>query len=475
MSPERNGSQPSSFEFRLYVLRRWNSFTPILPEAASGPGGGYFLYWRAGTDRWRGIVIDPGFDFLRNYEKEGLPLHAIDAVFLTHSHVDHIRDFEPILTGRYEKNDIIEKWGWPKKDDDRPGLDLFVSADAFRKLVPMIDAQSHTTIRKDKIRVLGSGSTLNLRAEYDLEVEVLEARHGSDDNPWLQHAVGLIFRLFSEDHKVLTIGFTSDSRPSKEFAAHFEGCDVVVAHLGTVTLPQLVSLARLGLPKKLTRSLREWEATGELIYKSREEPLIRMITGIKRRDDKDANTFGQALPRQLVTALWGSESLVSTQDLSGHLQLLGVFQVLKRAFDSGAQLGIVSEFGLELGPLRHKVADSINEALFGSVNGRPGQRAIAGDIGLVVRVGPSDLQCDRAPSSLEGCSGCRHPNSSASISIRCTDCGRFIPTGCIEDLCIRHKQQAIIYSCPECLKPEFWPSKPLVAWIPPERRKGLDT
>ncbi|PKL73825.1 MAG: hypothetical protein CVV29_01490, partial [Methanobacteriales archaeon HGW-Methanobacteriales-2] len=67
------------------VLRRWNSWTPaITTDNDSNMGGGYFLFWKG-----KGIVIDPGFDYLYNFlYKEDLRIYDIDAVIITHAHID---------------------------------------------------------------------------------------------------------------------------------------------------------------------------------------------------------------------------------------------------------------------------------------------------------------------------------------------------------------------------------------------------
>ena len=76
----------------LWVLRRWNSFTPRIPSVDTGPGGGYFLKWNN-----KGIAIDPGFDYLDNIQKAGISLGSLNAIVVTHSHPDHTADFEPLL------------------------------------------------------------------------------------------------------------------------------------------------------------------------------------------------------------------------------------------------------------------------------------------------------------------------------------------------------------------------------------------
>ena len=63
----------------FFVLRRWGSYTPGVIQRSTG--GGYFLIWNG-----KGIVIDPGFDFLSNFLRMGGCATDINAVILTHNH-----------------------------------------------------------------------------------------------------------------------------------------------------------------------------------------------------------------------------------------------------------------------------------------------------------------------------------------------------------------------------------------------------
>lgn len=76
-------------------LQRWNS---ISPAEGRSLGGGYILY-RTDKDGVVDlcVVIDPGFDFIRNLFHCGFSLSDIDVILLSHSHLDHIRDFESIV------------------------------------------------------------------------------------------------------------------------------------------------------------------------------------------------------------------------------------------------------------------------------------------------------------------------------------------------------------------------------------------
>jgi hypothetical protein len=83
----------------LFVLRRYNSYSPILNYRANY-GGGYFLW--TGTE---GIAIDPGFDFIKNCILAQLPLFLITKIIVTHAHPDHLADLPNLLILFHEYNE----------------------------------------------------------------------------------------------------------------------------------------------------------------------------------------------------------------------------------------------------------------------------------------------------------------------------------------------------------------------------------
>ena len=85
----------------LEVLRRWNSWTPLVKQSR---GGGYFV-----NAYNKGIVIDPGHSFIENFLESGHKFNEIDLVLLSHSHDDHTANLESILTLLYKYNSTLTK------------------------------------------------------------------------------------------------------------------------------------------------------------------------------------------------------------------------------------------------------------------------------------------------------------------------------------------------------------------------------
>ena len=450
-----------------------------MPASDSGPGGGYFLSWRVGDQPMRGIAIDPGFDFLSNFQAVGLEPWAVDAVIITHSHIDHIRDLESLMTQRYERNDTIERLNL--EDPQTPGLDLFLSLDTFHKAGVLIDAQSNKTVAKDKIRILTPDSTLDLRDRgYGLTIEVLSADHRSRSDLWLSHAVSLIFHLYEGDEEVARIGLTSDSRPMEAHRKAFRDCHLVVAHLGTIDFHNLLGLSELGMDAQVEASLAEWN---DGIYRNdHDRAMLRLLLGLddeelKKAAQKEATVIppelrkaasgGSTPPKEIEESALrllfsGDERFAETMHRSAHLQYRGLHDVFAGAFLEGSRtrLGIISEFGLELGALRHKISDSLNFALFGHEDGDDRGRIVTGDIGLQIRLSSDPETCPRG----QACDSCPGRDDSTLLKIQCTNCKRFFPPSCITDICVRSRQQAIRYNCLDCRETEYSPDLPLISY-----------
>lgn len=82
----------------LHILRRWNSYTPIIAD--NSKGGGYFIECKG-----NGIVIDPGHNFIHNFKHGGFKFADINSILISHAHDDHTADLESIinLLFRYNK------------------------------------------------------------------------------------------------------------------------------------------------------------------------------------------------------------------------------------------------------------------------------------------------------------------------------------------------------------------------------------
>lgn len=84
-------SRAKSFVNKLVVLKGMSSSTPAILngafDARAYHGGGLYVNWNG-----YGIAIDPGYHFVENMHRSGLNILDIDAVIVTHEHIDHTND-----------------------------------------------------------------------------------------------------------------------------------------------------------------------------------------------------------------------------------------------------------------------------------------------------------------------------------------------------------------------------------------------
>jgi tetratricopeptide (TPR) repeat protein len=226
----------------LKTLRRWSSFTPSLPRPASlsKRGGGYFLITKVpgidGKCQRKGIVIDPGFDFVRNLYIEGHSLQDIDAIMVTHNHIDHTADIDPCLSLIWYLTNLIEK---------KP-IDLFLSQGVAQRYSFYLreSGLKHEIVRK--LRVLAPDSEQDFSKEYGFKLTTLKTKHkelGADDC-----GLGLVMDFCNcLQESQFSIGYTGDTDSSVLRNDHWiqalGRCQVVIANIGTVPFPELMSLS----------------------------------------------------------------------------------------------------------------------------------------------------------------------------------------------------------------------------------------
>lgn len=161
----------------LEVLRKWNSYTPLV---TGSKGGGYFIH--VGQ---HGIVIDPGYNFVDSFRAMKHKFHEITDVFLTHSHDDHTANVEGILNLLYQYNRNLEENAIPlyigKKHNmakssvmknyttiknelyhhNKQKINLYLPSRTYEKLSGIVDYDPQS-VCKVKLDNLGPGTGKNL-------------------------------------------------------------------------------------------------------------------------------------------------------------------------------------------------------------------------------------------------------------------------------------------------------------------------
>jgi hypothetical protein len=322
----------------LLVLRDWNSFSPILRREVrdlGGPGpddrrgGGYFLAWKG-----HGIAIDPGMDFVTQLYRKGLSIADVDTVIITHCHLDHTRDVESLVDLNYRYNRANGFKPHPANLEFRQ-LQFRLSDSALMKYSEYLKTSGCC---RAPTQLLPGGDTHGI-SEF-IEVQPVPAKH-LDINGRDNEAIGLVFVLKDQDGPVARVGMTSDSEWTESLSDSFSGCDVVVAHLGTI---------EVGEEKTAVAGRREG-ATDE---------------------GKNVSKGG----------------FLKT-DLKNHLGAKGCYRLLQRVTP---ELFIIGEFGEELVETRFKIVRVFHRLKPGST-----RLVLGGDSNLVIGLGKELSVCCSHP------------------------------------------------------------------------------
>lgn len=250
------------------VLREWNSYTPAVPrELDPGRGGGYFI-WHKG----QGVVIDPGYDFLRNFGDSGGRIRDINHIIITHSHNDHTADFESILV-------LLHKFNKERRDKKTSKkIKLYLSQGAIRKFSGIIPLRGSNYV--DELIGLNRGKKTNyqkIRLFDGLNMTVMPAYH--DDVITADNSISLGFEFKNQEWE-RTILLTSDTGiyPKKrdssgqkvtfpefkdvycveednekaiynQYSPEFINPDLLVAHIGSIKSYEFRLLRKKPMPR----------------------------------------------------------------------------------------------------------------------------------------------------------------------------------------------------------------------------------
>jgi hypothetical protein len=459
----RDGYKERAKEFRdrksggllnkLVVLRRWQSFNPKIPRPRNKHvlGGGYFLMWEG-----KGIVIDPGYNFIENFYEEGFSLKDIDSVVITHSHPDHDDELSTILTLLFEWNETCNKTLTFEKKGKH--IDLFLNEGSYRKysnwlyapksIVGKIyqlqsnmwdsGAQDPSADKKDR----GNNIELCLRGKdgYSLCLEVIPSWH--DEIIAKHSSIGLKFKLYEQKSQKpnYIIGITGDTNAYKGIEAFYEDCDILIAHLGDIKFKEIRTCANITMPYK---EIKERFFSGPQKVHSRKQirqllnffallDLVDMEQALKNKDDiefleKVVQGDGVIKEHKKLENIIEELFVNINKDFEYkyHLGLKGLYNLHAKlcAYRKKSKLInkinpylIIGEFPEELGSYKQLVARTLNEMPYNqidqhgkiNVDSYPEKfvSCFTGDIGLHIGINikqdlPLSVRCDKCNQNNE--------------------------------------------------------------------------
>ena len=201
----------------MYILRRWNSFSPILANEDQ-KGGGYFI-----RTAHHGLIIDPGFDFIENFKNfedckgKKLSFNLIDKVLITHAHNDHTADIESLLTllSKYNSH-IVERSGGKIIDGLLKTIDFYMSISTYKKYVSIFNLFSKERDNKKNYYTITIVKDKDIIPFKDINIEIIRAKH--DDLQSDRDSLGFIIYDNANNLALLHTGDTGfDSKTGKYY------------------------------------------------------------------------------------------------------------------------------------------------------------------------------------------------------------------------------------------------------------------
>jgi len=216
---------------QISILRGWSSAVPLLEGSERAcRGGGYFVKWQG-----KGIVIDPGFDFLCNFHDEKFHGREIDTVIVSHGHSDHNADLKSIDDLRYE---LYKESARGKHGKARPYV-LICDPDTKRILKYSQQKPKHrlTPAQFDAGRCeISDRDTDTIQLDLPFSLEYFCVTHDKDT---LEGAFGFKLHLNGTDGNPFTIGYTGDTQFFAKLPKHLANCDLLIAHISQPSVEEL--------------------------------------------------------------------------------------------------------------------------------------------------------------------------------------------------------------------------------------------
>jgi len=253
-------SKVKSPDFELISLRRWNSFSPNLgSRAAASVGGGYLVrLWQG--DRYVGIAVDPGYNYLENLFNEGFTIADIDIVVVTHAHPDHTENLTNLFTLLFERNKRMADEEKQNTNDISAPIDhrifLLITEGVFERYQSMLP-ETKAYIRDvvvlkahadwpgsragSKAVRISVCSDKQCRIKLDSKPErafdnnecvaLIQAKRAWHDDLTGHDSIGIVVTYRGEGKR---IGILGDSKYHEDLYHDYKDCSVLIAHLGSL-------------------------------------------------------------------------------------------------------------------------------------------------------------------------------------------------------------------------------------------------
>lgn len=204
----------------LIILKGMSSSSPYIYNkvypSKHFTGGGIYLRFNN-----YGIAIDPGYGFVDNMYKYNIGIQDIDAVIITHFHIDHTNDMRIIddLNQQFKKIDHYIDWY----------IDKATYATLYHGYAPELNR--HHIIDSS---LFGT----NVKINEDISFAPFKTLHIIEEEKpsivYNNQTFGIILNLTSQDKCNLKLGYTSDTTYYECIESNFADCDIIIANISSI-------------------------------------------------------------------------------------------------------------------------------------------------------------------------------------------------------------------------------------------------
>lgn len=236
---EQYKSKPSQHNNCLYLLhgsddRSMKDFQSLLLEKTRKMTGGYYLRWNN-----KGIVFNPGVNFLSHFHQQGLHIRDIDFIIVTSSNMDSYADIKEIYELNYQLNKVASN---PQV------IHYYLSPQSYQVLSPILKPnfkqERNSVHRLELFLDSPEGEKLDLADGIVLHyfpigmpAKNAPARNGKEESASVAPSqLGIKLDLQSpsnaqERHSV-RLGYVSGAPWSPLLAHSLGSCDILIAGFG---------------------------------------------------------------------------------------------------------------------------------------------------------------------------------------------------------------------------------------------------
>lgn len=248
---EEGKARPSLPDHCLYVLHGWNtrhsrdmepsvSTRILLTDQARKSSGGFFLRWNG-----KGIAINPGENFLKNFHEKGLHIKDIDFVIVTRDVPEMYSDVKEI----YHLNTQLNKIS-----SDFQLIHYYLNPKAYQQLSPILKPnfkqERHTVLPLELFLDSPDVEKIELTSEITLhyfpsskqETYLSSIAQAENSNPKIPSSLGIKLdlklpsgKITSYDKAIVRLGYLSGAGWTPLLSHYLGTCDVLITEFGNTT------------------------------------------------------------------------------------------------------------------------------------------------------------------------------------------------------------------------------------------------